>query len=123
VRTLCQSKCSHVRHGKPLRLCSQIVLDRALPERRHIPCAVCSYATEQDNRPEHELRAHPPLPVFEPQPLRENVCAGHDDDIESQKLSGYPQNCVYCRRLVIPLMETLRASNKMVMGDYPPTKG
>src|SRR6202040_414215 len=107
VRALCQSECCHVRHGKLLRLCSKIVVDRALPEWRHIPCAVRSYATEQDNRPEYELRAHPPLPVIEPQPLWEKVCAGHDDDIESQKLRGYPQNCVYCRRLVIPLMENL----------------
>jgi len=48
-----------------------------------------------------------PLPVFEPQPtVGERLCR-HDDDIESQKLSGYPQNCVYCRRFVIHLWRPL----------------
>ena len=46
--------------------------------------------------------------MFESQPLWKNVRAGHDDNIESQKLSRYPQSRVYCRHLVIPLMKNLR---------------
>jgi hypothetical protein len=60
---------------------SKITHDRALLERRHIPCAVRSYATEQNNHPKHELCAHPPLPMSEPQPLWKHVRAGYDDDI------------------------------------------
>src|SRR6266550_431465 len=78
-----------------------------LLEWRHIPCAIGSHATEQDNRPQHELRAHPPLPMFEPEPLWKHVCPCHHDDIESQKLSRYPQNRVYCGHFVIPLMKNL----------------
>src|SRR5437016_13937686 len=46
--------------------------------------------------------------MFEAEPLWKNVCPGHDDDIQSQKLSRYPQNRVYCGHFVIPLMKNLR---------------
>src|ERR1700680_2485191 len=49
---------------------------------RQIPCAVRFHATEEAKHPQHELCAHPPPPMFEPKPLRRNVCAGRDDDIE-----------------------------------------
>ena len=45
--------------------------------------------------------------MFEPQPLWKNVRAGHQDDIEPQKLGRYTQNRVDCGRLVIPLMKNL----------------
>jgi hypothetical protein len=64
------------------------------PEWRHIPCAVRSHATKQNNRPKHQLRPHPHLPMFEPQPLWKHVRAGHSDDIESQEFSHPPQNRV-----------------------------
>src|SRR5258708_17159432 len=82
----------------PSRDVSKIALGRVSPEWRHIPCAVGCDAGDQHNRPKHELCAHPPLPMFEPKPLWKKVCAGHDDDVESKKLSRHPPNCVYyCR--------------------------
>jgi hypothetical protein len=60
------------------------------PEWRHIPCVVSPHAGEQNNGPKHQLRAHPPLPMFEPQPRGKKLRARHDDDVESQKLSRYP---------------------------------
>ena len=45
--------------------------------------------------------------MLEAQPLWKNVRTRHDDDIESDKLSHYTQNPVYCGHLVIPLMKNL----------------
>jgi hypothetical protein len=93
---------------------SKLALDRALPEWRHIPCVVRSHITEQDNHPQGELRAHPPLPLFEPKPPWKNVCTGHDDDIESQKLSRNPEHRVYDGRLVIPLMDNVNFGSSSI---------
>src|SRR5438445_10453688 len=42
---------------------------------------------EDDNRPKHEFRTHPPLPVFEAQPLRQNAGARDADNVASQDLN------------------------------------
>src|SRR5260370_40626832 len=89
--------------------CVRDRLVQLLAEGLHIPCAVRPHATEQNNCPKQQLRAHPPLPMCGPQPLWKSVRAGHDDDIESQKLSHYPQSPMHCGHLIIPLMSTLGA--------------
>src|SRR3981081_4236701 len=49
-----------------------------LAERRYVPCIVGGHASEDDDIPENQLRPHPPFPVFEAQPLRENVGTCND---------------------------------------------